>query len=168
MYRLISKFLLNSLVSKPHRRFNKHRNLYRPHLLSNIEARLARGVLTDRTCRVYKLSSSLPVRSTFGLYGTRDDNDDVDDEDHGRNNPISNFALDRCISLELQAESTIDSANEYQGATMPDMCHRPRSSRECASVDKVVNQAHSGLEDEEGDDDKANNRVNRVELLKGI
>ena len=104
------------------------------------------------------------MRSAFGIRGTRDDNDHIDDEDHGRNNPISNLTPDRFI-LELQTESTIDSANEHQGATIPDMCDSPRSSRKFASVDKMVNQAKSRLEDKEGDDDKAKNRVNRVELL---
>ena len=85
------------------------------------------------------------------------------DPNQARNKPIRDLAS-RSVVCKTQAQASLDNGKSQDSAAPPDVQSRPNRSPLLSSVDGVVKSAQDGLEDEGGDDSKADDGVVFVEL----
>ena len=90
-------------------------------------------------------------------------NTEPDDPDQAGDNTISDFAS-RGVSGEFQAQASLDDGEGQDDAAPPDVRSGPDRSPSVSDVDGVVESAEDGLEDEGGDDGKADDGVVLADL----
>ena len=92
-----------------------------------------------------------------------DGNTEPDDPDHAGYNTIGDFAS-CCVGGELQAQASLNDGEGQDHTAPPHVRGGPNRSPSLADVNGVVEGAEDRLEDESGDDGKADDGVVFVDL----